>query len=69
MRRRIPRTALQGNGSKFARIQVEMTLEIIAHKDRTAARGGQPIADDLAVGIAFHHDRTLEDPLSIVPER
>jgi hypothetical protein len=46
-----------------------MTLEIIADEDRTAARDGQPIAGDLAVGIAFHHDRTLEDPLSIAPER
>src|SRR5579871_3960218 len=62
-------TILQGHGCKLAGVQVEMTLKIIAHEDRTAARDSQPIADDLAVGIAFHHDRTLENPLPIVPER
>ena len=34
-----------------------MALKIIAYEDRPGAGDSQPLADDLAVGIAFHHDR------------
>jgi hypothetical protein len=34
-----------------------------------AARDSQPVARVVRVGISFHHDRTLENPLPVVPER
>lgn len=46
-----------------------MALKIIAYENRPGAGGSQPVADDLAVGIAFHDDRTLENPLPVVSER
>jgi len=45
-----------------------MALNIIAYEDRPGAGDSQPLADDLAVRIAFHHDRTLENPLPVVRE-
>jgi hypothetical protein len=48
---------------------MKISLKIVAYKDRPGAGDGQAITDDLAVGIDFHHDRTLENPLPIVSER
>jgi hypothetical protein len=65
----IRRTILQGHGAKLGRIEVKMTLKIIAHEDRTEPGDGGAITDVITVGIPFHHDRALENPLPVVPQR